>query len=48
MRDKKEKFNLFSKVFSKNFFAIMIGMFVFGIMDNGIIVLADSAIDQWI
>ena len=49
MEEKKQmKFNLFATIFSKNFFAVMIGMMVFGIMDNGIMVLAGSAIDSWL
>lgn len=41
-------FNLFKVMFSKKFLAVMSGMFVFGLMDNGIMVLAGSAIDEWI
>ncbi|NOQ31064.1 MAG: hypothetical protein GQ570_08090 [Helicobacteraceae bacterium] len=48
MSEEKEDFNLFKVMFGKNFFAVMIGMIVFGFMDNAIMVIAGSAIDTWI
>lgn len=40
--------DLFRTIFSRSFFSVMVGMIVFGIMDNGIMVLAGSSIDEWI
>lgn len=40
--------DLFKRIFSRSFFSVMVGMVVFGIMDNGIMVLAGSAIDDYI
>lgn len=44
MEDKKT-FNLFRTVFSGKFLAVMVGMVVFGIVDNGVMILAGDAID---
>lgn len=38
----------FRIIFSRSFFSVMVGMVVFGIMDNGIMVLAGSSIDGYI
>jgi hypothetical protein len=40
--------DLFRTIFSRSFLSVMVGMIVFGIMDNGIMVLAGSAIDDYI
>ena len=48
MDEQPRRFNLFGKVFSRNFVAVMAGMIVFGIMDNGIMVIAGTAIDEWL
>lgn len=40
--------DLFRRIFSRSFFSVMIGMVVFGIMDNGIMVIAGSSIDEYI
>lgn len=40
--------DLFKTIFSRSFLSVMVGMIVFGIMDNGIMVLAGSAIDDYI
>lgn len=40
--------DLFRTIFSRSFFSVMVGMIVFGIMDNGIMVLAGSGIDEYI
>ncbi len=42
----KEPFNLFSKVFLRDFTAVMVGMFFFGFIDNFILVIAGDAIDN--
>jgi len=46
--EEKRKVDLFRTIFSRSFLSVMIGMIVFGIMDNGIMVLAGSAIDEYI
>ena len=40
--------DLFKRIFSRSFFSVMVGMVVFGIMDNGIMVLSGTAIDDYI
>jgi len=45
---KKQGFNLFSKVFMRDFTAVMVGMFFFGFIDNFILVIAGEAIDRTI
>lgn len=44
----QEEFDLFRVMFSRSFFSVMVGMIVFGIMDNGIMVVAGSSIDEYI
>jgi hypothetical protein len=48
MSTNKKGFNLFSKVFLRDFTAVMVGMFFFGFIDNFILVIAGEAIDQTI
>ena len=40
--------DLFRRIFSRSFLSVMVGMVVFGIIDNGIMVLAGSALDEWL
>jgi hypothetical protein len=40
--------DLFRTIFSRSFFSVMVGMIVFGIMDNGIMILAGNSIDDWL
>ena len=40
--------DLFRTIFSRSFLSVMVGMVVFGIMDNGIMVLAGTSIDNYI
>jgi hypothetical protein len=42
----KKSFNLFRVMFSGKFFAVMSGMMVFGIVDNGIMIMAGDSIDH--
>lgn len=44
----KKSFNLFSFIFFKHILAVGAGMFVFGFVDNIILVLAGDAIDKTI
>jgi len=46
--NKKQSFNLFSKVFMRDFTAVMVGMFFFGFIDNFILVIAGDIIDNTI
>lgn len=48
MSDKKKEFNLFSKIFLRDFTAVMVGMFFFGFIDNFILIIAGEAIDRTI
>jgi hypothetical protein len=52
MKDNKKNTNnspdLFRTIFSRSFFSVMVGMIVFGIMDNGIMILAGNSIDDWL
>ena len=43
---KNKQFNLFSKMFMRDFFAVMTGMFFFGFVDNFILVVAGNLIDE--
>jgi len=43
-----KNYNLFSKVFFRDFTAVMVGMFFFGFVDNFILVIAGEAIDRTI
>jgi hypothetical protein len=43
-----KKFNLFNVVFFRQFAAVMTGMFVFGFVDNFILVIAGDMIDNTI
>lgn len=45
---KENSFNLFKVMFSGKFLAVMVGMIVFGIVDNGVMILAGDAIDKTI
>jgi hypothetical protein len=46
IQKKKKNFNLFSKVFLRDFTAVMVGMFFFGFIDNFILVIAGAYIDS--
>jgi hypothetical protein len=46
--DKQNDFNLFSFIFFKNIVSVAAGMFVFGFIDNFILVLAGETIDRTI
>ena len=43
---KNKYFNLFRVMFSGKFLAVMVGMVVFGIVDNGVMILAGDTIDK--
>lgn len=40
--------DLFRRIFSRSFVSVMVGSLIFGIMDNGIMVLAGTSIDNFI
>jgi len=45
---KEKSFDLFRVMFSGKFLAVMVGMVVFGIVDNGVMILAGDTIDKTI
>jgi ABC-type multidrug transport system fused ATPase/permease subunit len=45
---KKQGFNLFNRMFMRDFVAVMVGMFFFGFIDNFILVIAGDIVDNTI